>query len=41
MCNSARLLTDPEALRETSGAKWLADVLKRWPIELPPAPAPR
>lgn len=36
MCNRARLRTDPETLRETFGAKWLADVPNRWPIELTP-----
>jgi putative SOS response-associated peptidase YedK len=36
MCNRARLRTDPETLCETFGAKWLADVPNRWPIELTP-----
>jgi putative SOS response-associated peptidase YedK len=36
MCNRARLRTDPETLRETFGAKWMADIPNRWPIELTP-----
>lgn len=36
MCNRARLRSDPETLRETFGARWLADVPNRWPIELTP-----
>jgi putative SOS response-associated peptidase YedK len=36
MCNRARLRTDPETLRETFGAKWLADVPNTPTIELAP-----
>jgi hypothetical protein len=36
VCNRARLRSDPETLREAFGAKWLADVPNRWPIELTP-----
>jgi putative SOS response-associated peptidase YedK len=36
MCNRARLRTDPETLRETFGAKWVADIPNRWPVELTP-----
>jgi len=36
MCNRARLDGDPETLRETFGAKWLAAPPNRWPVELTP-----
>lgn len=36
MCNRARLDGDPETLRETFGAKWLAAQPNRWPVELTP-----
>ena len=36
MCNRARLDGDPETLRETFGAKWLAAPSNRWPVELTP-----
>jgi putative SOS response-associated peptidase YedK len=41
MCNRARLRTDPETLRETFGAKWLAAIPNKPAVELyPKSPAP-
>jgi putative SOS response-associated peptidase YedK len=41
MCNRARLDHEPETLREKFGAKWIAPIPNRNPVELyPKAPAP-